>query len=214
MVETHTITMAGGHDDRDPWPVMMPHPNGQWIAKADYDSIAAELEQAKARVIELSDMKPATLRQRVQELDAALRQGMCPRPYPDNKDEQVGWCVDFGQCGCGMKAALQSETPLKGSIPLSELIAEYEKDPEMKRLLDAARAELRSSLETKADDGLPAFYRPEPKCSQCGKPEPWVFINGCPEKCGRLPQGQSGETPAEHLFDGAPFSCAPYSSKR
>jgi hypothetical protein len=71
---------------------------GDWVAKSDYDALAAELEQAKARVIELSDMKPATLRQRVQELEAALREvyevyagsdGFVPETAPEAYQERL-----------------------------------------------------------------------------------------------------------------------------
>lgn len=46
----------------------------------------------------------------------------------------------------------------------------------------------------KAGDCLPPFYQPEPRCSQCGKPEPWVFTHGCPEKCGRQPQNSTDQS--------------------
>ena len=35
--------------------------------------------------------------------------------------------------------------PLKGGVPLAEIVAELEKDPEMKRRFDAARATLRTT---------------------------------------------------------------------
>jgi len=45
---------------------------------AERDALAAELAQAQARVIELSDMKPATLKQRVQDLEIELAEARKP----------------------------------------------------------------------------------------------------------------------------------------
>jgi hypothetical protein len=49
------------------------------------------------------------------------------------------------------REALPVETPLKDGKPLDEYIAECEKDPRKKALLDKARAKLRSASETKGD---------------------------------------------------------------
>lgn len=35
-----------------------------------------------------------SLKERIAELEAALRDGKCPRPLSDNVDESVGYCVD------------------------------------------------------------------------------------------------------------------------
>lgn len=85
----------------------LPMNRAELIARCEaLESAHALLEEGPGALLDAN----IRLRDRVTVLEAALRQGMCPRPYPDNEDEQVGWCVDFGQCGCGMKAALQSET--------------------------------------------------------------------------------------------------------
>jgi hypothetical protein len=43
-------------------------------------------------------------RERIRNLEDALREAMCPSALIDNKDETVGYCVGLGQCGCGMQA--------------------------------------------------------------------------------------------------------------
>lgn len=54
------------------------------------------------------------------------------------------------------------------------------------------------------DMRLPAFYHPEPRCSQCGKPRGWLEQNGCPESFRdengtRVGCGRPIMTPAQNM---------------
>ena len=54
--------------------------------------------------ITLTDSEYDAMKERIRNLEDALREAMCPSAMIDNKDETVGYCVEHNQCGCGMNA--------------------------------------------------------------------------------------------------------------